>query len=68
MGTLTFDITVKHENNLLWCVCKQEPGVYGYYRNEGEASVNLRNLLKLELMYKNDDVSNDNIQLNFLYE
>lgn len=68
MGTLTFDIIAKRENNLLWCTCKQEPAVYGYYNNEGDASVNLRNLLKLELMFKTNKVPEADIQLNFVYE
>ena len=63
-----FHIKTIREGQMIWCTCKEEPSVYGFYHSEGEASSHLRYLLRLELMYKNQQVPEEEIQLHFEYE
>lgn len=68
MERKTYNIAVKKEGNQLWCTCHQEPGVYGFYMNEGEASVDLRYQIKHEIMFKEGRFPKEEIELHFEYE
>lgn len=63
-----YTISVKREGNQLWCTCNNEPGVYGFYMNEGEASVDLRYQIKHEIMFKEGRFPEEEIILEFEYD
>lgn len=64
----TFDINAKYDHNMIWCTCLQEPGVYGYYNSEGEASVDLRYQIIHEIMFKEKRLPEEEIELHFEYD
>lgn len=64
----TITIHAKRDKSMIWCYAPQYPDVYGYYKSEGEAEVDLRYQIKIALMEQKQEVPEENIKIHFEYE